>query len=81
MHAPRQGVRYAAPSLVAFLGGHVPIVPSELKGLIDSNPPASVLVGLAAHYASRRLPATGVDSEGIYESPRAQVMIRTENPA
>ena len=55
----------------------MPIVPSELKGLIDSNPPASVLVGLAAHYASRRLPATGVDSEGIYESPRAQVMIRT----
>ncbi len=47
------------------------------KGLIDSNPAIAVLVELGAWYAKRKLPATGVDSEVVFDSPRAQVMIRT----
>ena len=47
------------------------------KGLIDSTPTVSVLVRLAEHYAQRRLPETGIDSLAAFESPRAQVLIRT----
>lgn len=53
------------------------IIPAEIKGLIDSNPPFSLLVELAAHYRSRQLPASGVDSVGVFESPRAQIFLRT----
>jgi quercetin dioxygenase-like cupin family protein len=55
----------------------VSIIPSEIKGLVDSSPTASVLLDLAEYYRVRRFPETGVDSEGIFESPRAQVMVRT----
>jgi quercetin dioxygenase-like cupin family protein len=51
--------------------------PSELKGLVDSNPTASVLLDLAEHYQARRLPEVGIDSQQVFESPRAQVMVRT----
>jgi quercetin dioxygenase-like cupin family protein len=47
------------------------------KGLLDSTPTVSVLVRLADHYAQRRLPATGVDSDPAFESPRSQVLVRT----
>jgi quercetin dioxygenase-like cupin family protein len=53
------------------------VLPSEIKGLVDSHPALSVLLDLAEHYRARRLPETGVDSEQIFESPRVQVMVRT----
>jgi quercetin dioxygenase-like cupin family protein len=53
------------------------INPQDLKGLIDSTPGQSVLLDLAAFYAQRELPETGVDSAVVYDCPRAQVMIRT----
>ncbi|MCU0605301.1 MAG: cupin domain-containing protein [Desulfobacterales bacterium] len=53
------------------------IHPQDLKGLIDSTPAQSVLLNLAAFYAQRQLPETGLDSEVVYDCPRAQVMIRT----
>ncbi len=53
------------------------INPSEIKGLIDSTPSVALLVELATHYASRHLPPAGIDSEEIFGSPRAQVMVRT----
>jgi quercetin dioxygenase-like cupin family protein len=37
----------------------------------------SVLVHLAEHYAQRRLPETGVDSQPAFESPRSLVLVRT----
>jgi quercetin dioxygenase-like cupin family protein len=53
------------------------VKPSEIKGLLDSNPALSLLLTLGEHYRGRRLPDVGVDSEQIFESPRAQVMVRT----
>ncbi len=51
--------------------------PGSLKGLIDSTPDVAILVNLAEHYAQRKLPATGVDSQVVYDCPRTQVMVRT----
>lgn len=51
-----------------------PIIP---KGLLDSTPAASVLIDLAEAYARRRLPPTGVDTEACFDSPRAQLQVRT----
>ena len=51
-----------------------PLIP---HGLLDSSPPTAVLVSLLEYYARRQLPASGVDSESAFESPRSQVMIRT----
>ncbi len=51
--------------------------PGMLKGLIDSTPDVAVLVRLAEFYAKRTLPATGVDSQVVYECPRTQLMVRT----
>jgi quercetin dioxygenase-like cupin family protein len=47
------------------------------KGLIDSIPAAAVLLDLGAYYAARQLPEAGVDSEVVFDCPRAQVMVRT----
>jgi len=52
-------------------------MPEIPKGLIDSTPAVSLLLGLAEYYAARKLPAQGVDSEVIFDAPRAQVMVRT----
>lgn len=51
-----------------------PVIP---KGLIDSNPAVALLVNLGAYYEARVLPATGVDSEVVFEAPRSQLMVRT----
>lgn len=51
-----------------------PLIP---KGLIDSSPAIALLLRLAEHHARRTLPATGVDSEVVYDCPRTQVMVRT----
>lgn len=51
-----------------------PVIP---KGLIDSNPAVALLLGLGAYYEARVLPATGVDSEVVFEGPRSQLMVRT----
>jgi quercetin dioxygenase-like cupin family protein len=51
-----------------------PVIP---KGLIDSSPPISVLLELAEYYGRRPLPATGVDTEAFFDSPRAQLLVRT----
>jgi len=51
--------------------------PGDLKGLIDSAPDRAVFLNLATHHASRSLPEKGVDSVQAYESPRAQLMVRT----
>jgi len=51
--------------------------PGMLKGLIDSTPDVAILINLAEHYAGRQLPATGVDSQVVYDCPRTQLMIRT----
>jgi quercetin dioxygenase-like cupin family protein len=51
-----------------------PLIP---KGLIDSSPSVSVLLDLAACYARRQLPASGVDTEAFYDSPRSQLLVRT----
>jgi quercetin dioxygenase-like cupin family protein len=48
-----------------------------LKGLIDSTPAAALLINLGEYYGKRPLPATGVDSEVVYDCPRTQLMIRT----
>jgi quercetin dioxygenase-like cupin family protein len=55
----------------------VSIVKSEIKGLVDSSPSVAFLLQLAAHYGSRHLPPAGIDSEGVFESPRSQVFVRT----
>ena len=47
------------------------------KGLIDSKPDVALLLALGDFYAARKLPATGLDSELVFESPRAQLMVRT----
>lgn len=47
------------------------------KGLIDSHPALAVLFDLGGYYAARALPATGLDSEVVFASPRVQLMIRT----
>lgn len=47
------------------------------RGLIDSSPAIAVLLRLEEHHARRTLPATGVDSEVVYDCPRTQVMVRT----
>ena len=47
------------------------------KGLIDSKPDIALLLDLAAYYAGRHLPPAGVDSDVVYESSRAQMMVRT----
>ncbi len=51
--------------------------PEVPRGLIDSSPAHGVLVRLADAYARRALPASGVDSEGVFECPRSQVLVRT----
>lgn len=51
--------------------------PGMLKGLIDSTPDVAMLVDIAGYYAKRSLPATGMDSDTIYDCPRTQLMIRT----
>lgn len=51
--------------------------PSISHGLLDASPPRSVLLPLSEYYARRQLPAGGVDSESIFESPRSQLMVRT----
>lgn len=51
-----------------------PFIP---KGLLDSTPSVPVLLELAEAYARRALPATGVDTEAIFESPRSQLLVRT----
>jgi quercetin dioxygenase-like cupin family protein len=51
-----------------------PVIP---KGLIDSNPDVSVLLDLADYYARRPLPGSGVDTEPFFDSPRAQLLVRT----
>ncbi len=51
-----------------------PVIP---KGLIDSNPAVALLLDLGAYYEARVLPATGVDSEVVFEAPRSQLMVRT----
>ncbi len=55
----------------------MPDAPQIPKGLLDSTPDHSVLVALAEAYARRALPAGGVDSEGFFDSPRAQLLVRT----
>ena len=47
------------------------------KGLLDSKPDVSVLIGLGEYYAARGLPASGLDSDLVFESPRNQLMVRT----
>ncbi len=47
------------------------------KGLIDSTPPVSILLSLAAFHAGRKLPDIGVDSEVVFDCPRMQLMVRT----
>jgi len=47
------------------------------KGLIDSNPAVALWLRLGDYHARRELPATGVDSEVVYDCPRTQVMVRT----
>ena len=47
------------------------------QGLIDSNPAVATLLDLGGYYAVRKLPATGVDSEVVFECPRSQMMVRT----
>ncbi len=47
------------------------------KGLIDSKPEIALLLGLADYYGARTLPEGGLDSEMVFESPRAQLMVRT----
>jgi quercetin dioxygenase-like cupin family protein len=47
------------------------------KGLIDSSPEVALLLGLGDYYGARKLPAAGLDSEVVYESPRSQLMVRT----
>jgi quercetin dioxygenase-like cupin family protein len=47
------------------------------KGLIDSNPAVALLMRLHAYYEARALPPGGVDSEAVFDAPRAQVMVRT----
>ena len=47
------------------------------KGLIDSSPAVGVLLEVGDHYARRQLPASGLDSEVVFDCPRSQVMIRT----
>jgi quercetin dioxygenase-like cupin family protein len=51
--------------------------PGMLKGLIDSTPDASILINLPEFYAGRTLPATGVDSQVVFDCPRTQLMVRT----
>jgi quercetin dioxygenase-like cupin family protein len=48
-----------------------------LKGLIDSTPDVAILLNLDEYYAQRTLPATGVDSEVVFDCPRTQMMVRT----
>ena len=52
-------------------------VPGMLKGLVDSTPDSALLVRLGQFYAQRSLPEKGVDSQTVYDCPRAQLMIRT----
>ena len=54
-----------------------PYTEGSLKGLIDSTPAIAQLIRLASYYPGRTLPATGVDSEVVYDCPRTQLMIRT----
>jgi quercetin dioxygenase-like cupin family protein len=51
-----------------------PFIP---KGLLDSTPSVSVLLDLAEAYARRQLPASGVDTEPVFDSPRSQLLVRT----
>ncbi len=51
--------------------------PSIPKGLIDSKPASAVLVKLDEYHRARVLPEKGLDSEVVYESARAQMMVRT----
>jgi quercetin dioxygenase-like cupin family protein len=51
--------------------------PGMLKGLIDSTPDIASLINLGEFYAQRKLPATGVDSQVVYDCPRTQLMVRT----
>jgi quercetin dioxygenase-like cupin family protein len=51
--------------------------PTIPKGLIDSRPEIAVLVELDVHYAARKLPDSGVDSEVVFDCPRGQLMVRT----
>jgi quercetin dioxygenase-like cupin family protein len=51
--------------------------PAIPKGLVDSNPAMALLLDLGEHYDRRAFPATGVDSEVVFDCPRSQVMVRT----
>jgi quercetin dioxygenase-like cupin family protein len=52
----------------------LPLIP---KGLLDATPPVPILLELAEAYAHRALPATGIDTEQVFESPRGQLLVRT----
>jgi len=51
--------------------------PGMLKGLIDATPDVGILINLGEFYAQRTLPATGVDSQVVFDCPRTQLMVRT----
>lgn len=52
-------------------------LPKGLVGLVDSKPDVALLIDLEDYYPKRALPEKGVDSDLVFEAPRAQLMVRT----
>ena len=44
---------------------------------MDSTPDRAILLNLSEYFGQRTLPAAGLDSEGFYDCPRTQLLVRT----